>query len=157
MKTPLLSLLICLCLATAIGCKPRQTTPAAEVPPEPPTPDQLANACPPLTRSDRPGESNPISGLTAHMAGDCLEMKITYSGGCKPHKFQLLWNGAHAESMPPQIGLTLVHDNGDDNCRELKSEKVAFDLSSARYSGVGQVIVNLNSNGVPAQRVNYTY
>jgi hypothetical protein len=157
MKTHVLLVALGLALTCAPGCKTRQEPPAPAItlppaPPEPPTP-----ACPPLTRSDRPGESNPISGLTANMAGDCLELKVTYSGGCKAHKFQLVWNGTHAESMPPQIGLTLVHDNGGDVCRDLKSEKLSFDLSSARYGGVGQVIVNLNSNGVPLQRANYTY
>jgi hypothetical protein len=157
MKMLPLFALLCLSLSLATGCKPRQTPPSDEVPPLPPPPEQLANACPPLTRSDRPGESNPISGLTANMAGDCLELKTTFSGGCKPHNFRLVWNGAHAESMPPQISLTLVHDNAGDVCRELKTEKLGFNLSSARYSGVGQVIVNLNANGVPNQRVNYTY
>jgi NigD-like C-terminal beta sandwich domain len=158
MKAPLLPLLVCLSMAMVIGCKPRQPKPptVTEVP-EVPTPTPPEPGCPPLTRSDRPGESNPISGLTSNMAGDCLEMKVTYSGGCKPHQFQLVWNGAHAESMPPQINLELVHNNGDDHCRELKSEKLSFDLKSARYSGVGQVIVNLTANGVPLQRANYTY
>ncbi len=59
--------------------------------------------------------------------------------------------------MPPQVNLNLVHNNGGDNCRELKNEKLSYDLHAIRYGGVGQVIINLTANGVPLQRANYTY
>lgn len=141
-------------LAIAPACKTRKTTtpPVVDNPTPPATPP-----CPPLSKPGPARESNPISGLSASINGDCIELKVTYSGGCKAHRFDLEWNGAHAESMPPQVNLNLVHSNGGDICRELKNEKLSYDLHNIRYRGVGQVIINLTAEGVPLQRANYTY
>jgi hypothetical protein len=98
-----------------------------------------------------------IGGLTHSVQGDCIEMKVSYSGGCAEHRFELVWDGNWAESMPPQVSLRLVHHNNNDHCRAIKSEKLTFDIKPLRYSGVGQVILNLNAEGVPLQRANYTY
>lgn len=145
---------IVLCLAIAPACKTRKTTEHAVVV-QPPAPE--VPPCPPLGKALAARESNPISGLVASVNGDCIALKVSYSGGCKPHRFDLEWNGVHAESMPPQVNLNLVHDNGGDSCRELKNEKLEYDLHAIRYGGVGQVIINLTAEGVPLQRANYTY
>jgi hypothetical protein len=67
---------------------------------------------------------------------DSLEIRVRYGGGCKKHKFQLLWDGTERESFPVQIPLFLVHDNNDDPCKAIVSESLQFDLSNYLQHGV---------------------
>lgn len=103
------------------------------------------------------GDSDMISGLSSNINGDCLELKVSYGGGCQEHGFDLMWGGYHAESMPPQVTLKLIHRANGDNCRAMLNEKLSYDLRPLRYNGVGQVIINIAAPGQDLQRANYTY
>lgn len=113
-------------------------------------------ACEAITMGEA-GESSPLTKLTARVDGNCLEMEVTYGGGCKAHEFDLVWSGAFAESLPPQATLFLVHRNNDDPCRAIRSEKVKFNLEKLQDKKTGQVGLNIVSNGVPDQRLIYSY
>ncbi len=65
----------------------------------------------------------------AGLRGDKLLLSVRYGGGCARHDFQLEWDGAMLESMPPQVVLRLTHNANGDNCRALLSERLEFDLS----------------------------
>ena len=140
-----------------VGCKPR-------------TPDNDDNgsgqdstvvsepACMPLSPFDE-APMDAVSSGTASVDGDCLHLKLQYGGGCKEHEFKLLWDGSWMESMPPQVALTLSHESNDDHCRSMLNSKESFDIKELRYSGLGQVILNIQLPGPQNQtlRANYTY
>lgn len=65
-----------------------------------------------------------------------LEIRVRYSGGCREHSFELLWDGTERESFPVQIPLFLVHDNNNDPCRAIVSETLEFDLSNYLEHGI---------------------
>ena len=141
-------------LLLASACKPRKVS-TDPVPPVPPV--AVVNPCGAALLKGKAPESAMVSGLTNSLAGDCLELKVSYGGGCEKHDFAMYWDGNWAESMPPQVNLFLYHNNHGDNCRALLNEKLVFDLQPVRYNGVGQVIVNIHAEGQKLQRANYTY
>lgn len=60
---------------------------------------------------------------------DVLNVSVQYSGGCKKHDFQLVWDGTEMESFPPQIQLFLIHNNNEDTCKAIVREELQFVLS----------------------------
>jgi hypothetical protein len=153
----LLALTLLLALATA--CKPKKEAATSNpdpkttvVTPEPkPTPTCTAISRGAATHKD------PIASLTTLVENDCLIFKMTYSGGCKEHTFDLYWDGNWAESIPPIAYVTLDHDSNEDGCEAIKSEKLNFDLKPLRYAGSQQLIIEIKAAGVPMMRANYTY
>lgn len=159
MKLLTLSLLAgCLLL---LGCKPRnpsQDGNSAAIDSPSTSTDSLPNPCRTIKIAED-GRMDPINSATALVEGDCLHLKVIHGGGCRDHDFQLLWNGMHMESMPPQVSLVFSHDAKEDHCRAILNTKESFDLKPLRYSGLGQVILNIRLPG-PEQRsirANYTY
>jgi hypothetical protein len=61
---------------------------------------------------------------------DVLTVSVQYSGGCKKHDFQLVWDGTYTKSLPPQISLFLIHNNNGDTCKAIVREELQFVLSS---------------------------
>lgn len=61
---------------------------------------------------------------------DILSVFVNYSGGCQKHKFELLFNGMYAKSLPPQATLYLNHISNDDLCKKLIFQEVRFNIAS---------------------------
>ncbi len=87
--------------------------------------------------------------------GDVLLVNIQYSGGCKDHSFELITNGIYLKSMPPQLMLTLEHQNNGDVCRELINKTLAFNVSGIQYKGSNELWLKVN--GEKGKEVLYTY
>lgn len=150
MKTSAL-LLIVLVFAFS-SCKNRKPTVDSPVDKEP-----VASACTAVVQGDAP-ESDRVMSIGADVVDGCLAITASYGGGCKEHEFRLFWNGMWAESMPPQTGLTLVHNGNDDHCRSIQSSVTKFDLSELKYDGVNEVVLNIRAEGAEeAIRFNYKY
>jgi hypothetical protein len=80
-----------------------------------------------------------------------LSVYVNYSGGCKPHVFDLVSNGMYSKSLPPQISVCLKHANNGDACRKLIMRELKFDISKLKYAGNKTVVVKLGD-----KEVNYT-
>ena len=63
-----------------------------------------------------------------------LTIKVSYSGGCKEHEFSLLGSSILTKSLPPKRNILLFHKNNNDNCRELITENLMFDISEFSYA-----------------------
>lgn len=74
------------------------------------------------------GPSDPLTlnGLT--VGGLLLEASVAYSGGCRRHAMDLVFNGNWMESNPVQTTAWLTHDGRDDPCDALPHEVRTFDL-----------------------------
>lgn len=62
--------------------------------------------------------------------GDILKISVTYTGGCKEHTFDVIWNGLLLLSYPCQIGLLITHDALGDNCEASLTEILEVDLKA---------------------------
>ncbi|MFN3916225.1 MAG: hypothetical protein ACK4K0_00670 [Flavobacteriales bacterium] len=95
-----------------------------------------------------PKENAPFVVKSVKVKGDILTIEVEYSGGCQKHEFDLFFNGIYMKSMPPKAGLILVHKNNGDNCRELITETLKFDLTSTRYGDTKDytIIFSLNNH-----------
>lgn len=83
---------------------------------------------------------------------DILSIYINYSGGCKEHTFDLLSNGMYAKSLPVQLALCLKHNGNSDNCRELITKELKFNVSPCKYSGKNTVVLKLKD-----KKITYNY
>ena len=60
--------------------------------------------------------------------GNCLEISVSYSGGCEDHEIDVVTNGALIKTQPPIMELALKHDNNDP-CEALITETIAYDIN----------------------------
>jgi hypothetical protein len=88
--------------------------------------------------------------------GDILNIEVEYSGGCQKHEFELFFNGMYMKSMPPKAGLILVHKNNGDNCRELITETLKFDLTPTRYGDTKDYTIIFSMNNYKGE-FEYSY
>lgn len=89
------------------------------------------------------------------VVGDSLFIGVQYSGGCKTHEFKMISNGNMLKSLPPQLPLYLEHNGNGDNCRALKSEKLAFDLKPLRAQQGKKIKVFVNDD--KSKMIEYTW
>lgn len=76
---------------------------------------------------------------SAKIEKDALRLNISYSGGCKEHVFEIIWNGFFLESNPPQVDLFLVHNANGDRCEAYITKKdLQFDLSPIKRGALDQ-------------------
>jgi len=107
----------------------------------------------PLTEIDMASpHAIPLKVIDAYVLGDTLAIKISYTGGCRSHEFQLLDTGIATRSVPPQHLLSLVHVLSDDPCEALLTRILFFDLLPLKttYQNLGSVAIRLESlDGMP--------
>lgn len=93
---------------------------------------------------------------TLEVINDCLELTVSYSGGCKNHIFQL----TVLPTMGPLNTLMLCHEANDDLCEAWITRKVSFDLKELQSDGSHSVtfILRLNYEGSDFSRtIRYDY
>ncbi len=80
----------------------------------------------------------------ASIIGDSLTMLVAFGGGCKPHDFKVISNGAMMKSMPPQMNVMLSHDAHDDMCEALLSQDVTVSLEPLKQQAQsGGIVIHL--------------
>lgn len=110
----------------------------------------LKAECAPLLLSEIPIrelESDYFELLSARIEDDCLQLVVSYSGGCGSVDFSLHRTQQVMKSMPPQTNIFLsLIDN--DPCRELIQDTLWFDLQPyASYAGSGGIVLKLHQQG----------
>lgn len=86
----------------------------------------------------------------AAVAGDTLAVTLSYSGGCRTHRFTLVAAEAFMESDPVQLEVAIAHDADGDPCEAYPTEEIHFILDpiKARYkasygTGQGTIVLRL--------------
>lgn len=148
------------------ACKPKQEVTSPSTPDKPPTaiptpapvdPQPTPSTCGAELGSGEAPFKDPIARLDGGITGDCVELKVSYSGGCKEHDIDLYWAGGWDKSIPAVAHLYVSHQSNGDGCEAIKSEKLSFNIKPLQTPGSGQVIVEVHAEGVPMVRLNYTY
>ena len=98
-----------------------------------------------LIKDGKPIGEDTVSIESGGLKGDKLILDVVYGGGCRPHDFQLSWDGNILESKPPQVILSLTHNGNGDPCRALLRQRLQFDLSVALKSPE-QYVLRVASN-----------
>ena len=90
---------------------------------------------------------NPDAGIDvfqikdAQQIGDYVVMDVSYSGGCAEHVFRLESRGDFTATYPPELNVTLKHDNNGDRCRGVIDNKLWFDLRPAQFDGTNRILL----------------
>lgn len=71
----------------------------------------------------------PFELKEARFVGNEIELTVAYSGGCMEHGFRLLADEAVALSMPPQLGVHVIHDDPGDGCEAYPTEVRRIDAT----------------------------
>ncbi len=66
----------------------------------------------------------------AEIKDSVLVLNISYSGGCKEHNFELMFNGMYMKSLPRKASLYLKHESNGDICKKLVLLELRYNLSS---------------------------
>jgi len=87
----------------------------------------------------------------ASITGDTLAVTVSYSGGCRTHRFTLIAADAFLESDPVQLDVAIAHDADGDPCKAYPTEDCHFILDpiKARYkasygAGPGTIVLRLD-------------
>lgn len=76
-----------------------------------------------------PEYSDPFELKDVIITGDSIKITVAYSGGCKKHTFEIIWNETLTVTTPPQTGLIILHDANGDMCEAYITETIAFCIS----------------------------
>jgi len=91
---------------------------------------------------------DPVKINSINRVDDSLVINITYSGGCKAHSFDFVWDGVVLESYPAQIYLLLAHSNNGDQCNDTITETISIDLTllfGSEYLDTADYIISIFS------------
>ena len=77
--------------------------------------------------TDWPRDAYTLGAVEAD--GRTLRAEVSYGGGCRAHRMDLVAWGGWLESEPVQVNALITHDAGDDPCDAYLTEERVFDLS----------------------------
>ncbi len=112
------------------------------------------NQCISMIFTDKPYseiESDYYQVDSVFIESNCMNIWVTYSGGCGDSEFILYYNNLIMNSMPPKANILLVFKDYDD-CRAEVQEKLKFNVSffddhlknggiNIRLAGIGKSIL----------------
>jgi hypothetical protein len=88
--------------------------------------------------------------------GNIISIKVSYSGGCKNHDFQLLGSANISKSLPPIRAIKLVHNANGDKCKKNVERTLEFEISDLAYKQEVGSIIYLTLGGWK-DRIEYTF
>lgn len=79
-------------------------------------------------------EETPVTTINSvKIDGNIMLLEVSYSGGCVEQHFDLVGNPTVMKSFPPKRSVELVRSGGDQ-CRELVTKKLFFDLKELAHN-----------------------
>lgn len=78
------------------------------------------------TNKIRKGEAYSINNVKR--VGDFLQINLSYSGGCKIHDFEIIWDGIVYTDEPCHMNLLLIHNANNDTCEALITRTIVVNL-----------------------------
>lgn len=84
---------------------------------------------------------DPIYLHEAFVDGDCLHLKISYSGGCRDHTIDLARMNAWYTGSASIPTFEIRHDANDDLCEAYFTKELAFDLTPLKLEGKTEFVL----------------
>jgi len=75
-------------------------------------------------------KNDPFEIRDVEIKGDSVNITVSYSGGCRRHTFEIIWNGIISPTDPPSTGLIILHDSNGDMCEALITETLKFSMAN---------------------------
>lgn len=66
---------------------------------------------------------------TAYIVGDWLTLRVSYSGGCAQHSFDVYWSNSWIYTEPPQTYLLITHNANYDFCEAWITQDLSINLA----------------------------
>jgi hypothetical protein len=79
--------------------------------------------------------------------GNCLQIKLSYSGGCKTHTIDLARMHQWFSGSPSIPVFEIRHNANNDMCEALFTRELRFDLSNLRDEKITKFVVTAKLNG----------
>jgi len=96
-----------------------------------------------------------LKGIT--VVDNHVEISVGYSGGCRKHDFEIIWDEKVDYGNPPSINLIIIHRDNGDTCEAYITENLVFtgtalldNILSMEYS------VNVSSGYSPDDSIDYS-
>ena len=88
-------------------------------------------------------KNDPVQLHEAYIDGDCLHIKLSYSGGCRNHTVDLarILPECGTPPLPPPT-FEIRHNSNGDACEAYITKDFRFDLSPLKREGTTKVILN---------------
>jgi hypothetical protein len=105
-------------------------------------------------------ERDPVFIHEAFVDGDCLHIKLSYSGGCREHSIDLArmnqWYATGNSNIPT---FEIRHDANGDLCEALFTKELRFDLTPLKLEGKKEFVLTakLSDGGVYNKLFEYNY
>jgi hypothetical protein len=103
----------------------------------------------------QPPVSDAFDVSSLEIVGNCLEVHVSYGGGCETHAYDPCWDGSFAESFPVQATLWIDHDAMNDLCDAIVADTWAIDLGSmksawqaAYQSQSGSIVLHVGQQSI---------
>ncbi len=98
------------------------------------------------------GPNDPYKIVGISPDGNKLNIRLSYSGGCSTHSFNVIWNGEIGEdAVDKEIFLKVFHQSNDDQCEAYLKTTVSIDLQEVLGGfipdGETKVTIQNASNG----------
>jgi len=90
--------------------------------------------------------SDPFKILNANIENNCLNIKLSYSGGCEVHEFIMTYTELPGFSQYSGT-LTLSHNAHGDMCKSLITNTICYDLTSLQQPGSDMIRLTLIKSG----------
>ncbi len=75
------------------------------------------------------GTCDPFELKDVIITDDSVMITVSYSGGCKKHKFEIIWNETLSGTTPPQTRFIIIHDANGDMCEAYITETLGFPIN----------------------------
>lgn len=97
--------------------------------------------------SGNPDENgDPFNLQDFEIRDDSAFITVSYSGGCRQHTFEVIWNENYDKSNPPGTKLLMLHNANGDACEAFLTETLVFSLSEllgeVAYETVAVTVIN---------------
>jgi hypothetical protein len=88
-------------------------------------------------------KSDPFELKEIKLDGKEVEITVSYSGGCAPHSFRIIWDETMINSNPPIVNIAVLHDANGDMCEAYITEVLSLNLDSLIGSiGTGEISID---------------
>jgi hypothetical protein len=84
---------------------------------------------------------DPVHLHEAFVDGDCIQIKISYSGGCKPHTIDLARMHPWIPGSSSVPVFEIRHNANNDLCEAWFTKELRFDLSSLKKEGKKEFVL----------------
>jgi len=90
---------------------------------------------------------DPVYIHEAFVDGDCLQIKLSYSGGCQEHTIDLARMHPWTASSTNIPTFEIRHDANQDFCEAMLTQEFRFDLKSLKEEGVEEFVLTAKLTG----------